>query len=90
MLRPIRALVTPAELAICGDLPGVVDVWADDGREWRTVGARHLAELANLEGLELFDVYGRRVKSVARDVLALRRNAATVCHAAKLALAGRW
>jgi hypothetical protein len=81
MVRVIRALVTPSELAVCGELPGVVDVRADDGREWRTVSVSQLAELANEEGLELFDVYGRRMKLIARYLQLLRRKAAAVLHA---------
>jgi hypothetical protein len=89
MLRFIRAFVNPAESAICGELPGVVDVWADDGREWRNVGVRQLGELAYHQDLELFDRDGRRVKVLARDVRRFRHKAAAAFHGIMLSLSGR-
>jgi hypothetical protein len=57
----MRAVVTPARMASGGLLPGLVDVWADDGREWRDLTLRQLDVVRDRERLELELEDGRRI-----------------------------
>lgn len=57
----MRAIVTPAEMASGGIMPGLVDVQVDDGRVFTDVPYRQLPQLAEHERFECESADGRHL-----------------------------